>query len=92
MLCTGFKREDLLIPDITITEEEKKKMKTDITVCNSRKERVRMALDDVLTEYHRTRIDERYLNTAVQIYCIAMAVNNSCLYTTVVSCLGQSSK
>jgi hypothetical protein len=57
--AADFKKEDLLTPDITITEEEKQKMKSDITILNTRQERIEMALMDVLEEYHHTRIDER---------------------------------
>lgn len=58
-LVADFNKEDLLTPDVDITEEEKQRMKDDITIMNTRKQRIEMALMEVLQEYQHTRIDER---------------------------------
>ena len=57
VLITDFKKEDLLTPDITVTEKEKQNIQNDITVVNTRKDRIEMALKDVLEEYSVTCID-----------------------------------
>ena len=62
-IAADFKKEDLLTPSITVTEEEKRKMSSDVTRVNTREERIEMALSDVLEEYNHTRIDERYIIT-----------------------------
>ena len=42
--AADFKKEDLLTPSITVTEEEKWKVSSDITTVNTREERIEMAL------------------------------------------------
>ena len=56
VIITDFKKEDLLTLDITVTEKEKQNIQKDITVVNMRKDRIDMALKDVLEEYSVTRI------------------------------------
>ena len=55
----GFKQEDLLTTEITITKEEREAMQKDITITNTRQQRMQMAMKDVVKQYSCTRIDER---------------------------------
>ena len=57
-------------------------MKSDITVLNSRKDRIEMALKDVLEEYNHRWIDERYKNDK---YLRGMYINTTNLINVLCS-------
>ena len=62
MSLAGFKEGDILQPKITITQQETERMKSDITILSGRKDRLCMAVRDVVKAYSHTHIDERFVS------------------------------